>query len=48
MHFIDMYEAYFYISESISLDSSNATIKEHFDTIIKVKAEKNIKGAASR
>ena len=41
-------EALFYISESISLDSSNVTIKEHFDTIIKMKAEKNIKGAASR
>ena len=36
-------KAFFYISESISLDSSNVTIKEHFDEILKVKAEKNIK-----
>ena len=36
-------EAFFYISESIGLDSNNVTIKEHFDEIIKVKAEKNIK-----
>ena len=36
-------EALFYIGESIGLDSNNVTIKEHFDEIIKVKAEKNIK-----
>ena len=36
-------KALFYISESIGLDSNNVTIQEHFDEIIKVKAEKNIK-----
>lgn len=36
-------KALFYIGESIGLDSNNVTIKEHFDEIIKVKAEKNIK-----
>ena len=36
-------EALFYIGESIGLDSNNVTIKEHFDEILKVKAEKNIK-----
>tara|TARA_B100000989_G_scaffold293026_1_gene269813 strand:+ start:920 stop:2419 length:1500 start_codon:yes stop_codon:yes gene_type:complete len=36
-------EALFYISESIGLDSNNVTIKDHFDEILKVKAEKNIK-----
>ena len=36
-------EALFYISESIGLDSNNVTIKDHFDEILKVKAERNIK-----
>ncbi len=36
-------EALFYIGESIGIDSTNITIKEHFDQIIKIKAEKNVK-----
>ena len=35
-------EALFYIKESISLDSSNVTIREHYDEIIKVKNKKNV------
>ena len=35
-------EALFYIQESISIDSNNVTIKEHYDEIIKVRNKKNV------
>ena len=35
-------EALFYVQESISIDSNNVTIKEHYDEIIKVRNKKNV------
>ena len=35
-------EALFYVKESISIDSNNVTIKEHYDEIIKVRNKKNV------
>ncbi len=36
-------KALFYVRESIGIDSNNVTIREHYDEIIKVRNEKNIK-----
>ena len=38
-------EALIYISESIGIDSNNVTIREHYDEIMKVKADKNYRGS---
>ena len=38
-------EALIYIRESIAIDSNNVTIREHYDEIMKVRAEQNHKGS---
>ena len=38
-------EALIYIRESIAIDSNNVTIREHYDEIMKVRADKNHRGS---
>ena len=38
-------EALIYISESIAIDSNNVTIRDHYDEIMKVRADKNHRGS---